>query len=96
VLYEYHVAFASVLDLTDTAILDHLDLDIGALVEEDRGLTQHLGELAHQFGYQARSSPSATGVDVVLAVFTDNLRTGRLEPELAERWDTLEDLSRRL
>jgi RES domain-containing protein len=92
VLYEYRVAFSSVLDLTDTAIREHLDLDVGRLIEEDRALTQRLGELAHQFGYQAVSSPSVTGVDIVLAVFTDNLRTGRLEPEFAERWDAPEDL----
>lgn len=37
-------------------------------------------------------SASATGVHAVLAVFTDNLRGGRLEPRIAERWDTLTDL----
>jgi RES domain-containing protein len=92
VLIEYHVALASVLDLTDAATLDHLELEAGHLVDDDRALTQQLGELTHQFGYQALCSPSATGVDAVLAVFADNLRTGRIDPELAERWETTEDL----
>jgi RES domain-containing protein len=92
VLYEYQIAFASVLDLTDAAILAHLELEAGLLVDQDRSLTQQLGELTHQFGYQALCSPSATGVDVVLAVFTDNLRTGRIEPQVAERWETIADL----
>ena len=91
-LYVYQVSFASVLDLADPEILNHLNLEIAHLVEDDRSLTQRVGELAHLFGYQAIRSLSATGVDLVLAVFTDNLRAGRLEPDLAERWDTLADL----
>jgi RES domain-containing protein len=40
-----------------------------------------------------RETPSdRTGVDAVLAVFTDNLRSGRLEPRIAERWESLADL----
>lgn len=92
VLVEYHVALASVLDLSDAQTLGHLDVQAAHLIDDDRVLTQQIGELTHQFGYQGLRSPSATGVDLVLAVFTDNLRTGRLEPELAERWETLEDL----
>lgn len=92
VLYEYRLEFASVLDLTDAETLKHLDLDPEHLVEDDRVLTRQVGELSHQFGYQALRSPSATGVDLVLAVFTDNLRAGRLDPELAERWETAADL----
>ena len=73
-------------------IVTSFELDVEHLVDDDRTLTQQLGELAHQFGYQALLSPSATGVDAVLTVFTDNLRGGRLEPWIAERWDTLTDL----
>ena len=92
VLYEYDVAFASVLDLTDAQVLADFELEPEHLVDDDRALTQQLGELAHQFGYQALLRESATGVDAVLAVFTDNLRSGRLEPRIAERWETLADL----
>ena len=48
--------------------------------------TEQLGEAA-PVRYQALLSPSATGVDAVLAVFTDNLHSGRLEPRNSERWD---------
>jgi RES domain-containing protein len=92
VLYEYAVEFASVLDLTDAPTVAKLEVETEHLIDDDRALTQELGELAHQFGYQALLSPSATGVDLVLAVFTDNLRGGRLEPRVAERWDALTDL----
>lgn len=91
-LYEYAVEFASVLDLTDAPTLAKLEVETEHLVDEDRALTRELGDLAHQFGYQALLSPSATGVDLVLAVFTDNLRGGRLEPRTRERWETLADL----
>lgn len=63
-------------------MLEHLDVTAELLVDDDRSLTQHIGEIAHQFGYQAVLSGSATGVDEVLAVFTENLRTGRLDPAL--------------
>jgi RES domain-containing protein len=92
VLYEYTVALTSVLDLTDAQMLSAFEVDVAHLVEDDRALTQQLGALAHQFGYQALLSASATGVDTVLAVFTDNLRAGRLEPRIAERWENLTDL----
>jgi RES domain-containing protein len=92
VLYEYTIDLSSVLDLTDVQTIDMFELDLVQLVDDDRTLTQQLGELAHQFGYQALLSASATKVDTVLAVFTDNLRNGRVEPRIAARWETLADL----
>lgn len=91
-LYEYRVEFTSVLDLADAETLVSFEIDVARLVEDDRTLTHQLGALAHEFGYQALLSASATGVDNVLAVFTDNLRGGRLEPRVAERWENLADL----
>jgi hypothetical protein len=35
---------------------------------------------------------SATGVDAVLAVFIENLRSGRLDYELYGTWVTLDDI----
>jgi RES domain-containing protein len=91
-LYEYDVSFASILDLTDAVVLADFELENEHLVDDDRALTRQLGELTHQFGYQALLSPSATDVGAVLCVFTDNLRSGRLEPRIAERWERLGDL----
>jgi RES domain-containing protein len=92
VLYEYTVALTSLLDLTDAQTLAAAELDVAHLVEDDRALTQQLGAMAHECGYQAVLSTSATGVDAVLAVLTDHLRGGRLEPRIAERWEHLTDL----
>jgi RES domain-containing protein len=91
-LYRYDVTLTSVLDTTDVAVLAHLELEVAQLVDDDRTMTQHLGEAAFGVGYQAVLSPSATGVDTVLAVFVDNLADGRLQPRIAEHWQTLTDL----
>jgi len=92
VLCKYTVDLSSVLDLTDEHTLGSFELDVVKLIDDDRTLTQQLGELTHQFGYQALLSASATGVGTVLAVFTDNLRSGRLEPQIVEQWERLADL----
>lgn len=91
-LYRYAVDFSNVLDLTDLATLDHLDVAPDRLLQEDRKLTHAIGELAHQFLYQGVLNGSATGVDSVLSVFTDNLRSGRLLPELETTWTDLDDI----
>jgi RES domain-containing protein len=91
-LYRYAVDFSNVLDLTDPAILDHLDVAPDRLVQEDRTLTHAIGELAHQFLYQGVLNGSATGVDRVLSVFTDNVRGGKLLPELESIWTDIVDI----
>jgi hypothetical protein len=91
-LYRYTVDFSNVLDVTDPATLDHLDVAADRLVQEDRTLTQQIGELADQFLYQGVLNGSAAGVDSVLSVFTDNLRGGRLLPELESTWTDLDDI----
>jgi RES domain-containing protein len=91
-LYQYDVALSSVLDVSDDAVFVHLGLEPAHLVDEDRTMTQHLGAVAQHAGYQAVRSPSATGIDDVLAVFVDNLAEGRLEPRLSEHWESLADL----
>ncbi len=91
-LYRYAVDVSNVLDLTDPATLNHLAVAADRLVQEDRTLTHQIGELAHQFLYQGVLNGSATGVDSVLSVFTDNLRGGRLLPELETSWTDLDDI----
>ncbi len=41
---------------------------------------------------QAIRTPSASGVDEVLAVFPELLGSGRLLPELVESWESIGDL----
>jgi RES domain-containing protein len=79
-LYRYSVDFSNVLDLTDRATLDHLDVAADRLVQEDRTLTHQIGELAHQFLYQGVLNGSATGVDSVLSVFTATFAVGASSP----------------
>ena len=81
-----------VLDLTDDRTLTQLGLSRPDLVRDDYGLTQELGEAAHQHGFQGIRTPSATGVDDVLAVFTENLAGAVLAVELLQVWATVEDL----
>ena len=92
VLYRYDVDLTAVLDLTDEGTIDHLQLDQVALVDEDVTLPRHIGEIAHQFGYQAVRNASAAGVDDVIAVLVQNLRTGVLVPSLEATWNSLDDL----
>lgn len=91
-LYRYDVSLTAVLDLTNASTLAHLGTSLESLIEEDRTLTHEIGEVAHQFGYQAVLNASATGVDDVLAVFIENLRTGTVTPTLDSTWETLDDL----
>lgn len=91
-LYRYDLSLTAVLDLTDAETLAHLDTTVELLVDEDRSLTHQIGEVAHELGHQAVLNASATGVDDVLAVFVENLRSGTVTPTLERTWKTLDDL----
>ncbi len=91
-LWRYEISLSNVLDLTEDETLDHLSLEASELVEEDRTLTHHLGEVAHQFGYQAVRNASAAGVDDVIAVFIENLRSGILNPSEDSVWNKVADI----
>ena len=92
VLYRYEVQLTAVLDLTDEGTLEHLGLDRGALVDEDVTMPRQIGEVAQQFGYQAVRNASAAGVDDVIAVLVQNLRTGVLMPSVEATWNSLDDV----
>lgn len=91
-LYRYDINLNAVLDLTHDATLVHLGTPLESLIEEDRALTHSIGEIAHQFGYQAVLNASATGVDAVLAVLIENLRSGVVAPHLESEWASVDDL----
>lgn len=91
-LWRYEISLTNVLDLTETETLGHLGLEPAELVDHDRTLTHQIGEVAHQFGYQAIRNASAAGVDDVIAVFIENLRSGVLSPSEDEAWNEVADL----
>jgi len=81
-----------VLDLGDKKVRQILGLEITDLVRPDHAFTQQIGEAAHERRFQAVRSPSATGVDQILAVFPENLAGATLAPRLEREWRTPTDL----
>jgi hypothetical protein len=92
-LYSFDVDLARVLDLCDDAVRRALDLSASDLTDDERSVPREIGVIAHGLSFQAIRSPSATGVDDVLAVFPDNIGAGKLQPLLAEEWTSLAQLS---
>lgn len=76
----------SVLDLGDADVRRGLGLEFVDLIRPDHGLTREIGEAAHERRFQAVRSPSATGVDEIIAVFPENLGAATLNPRLEKVW----------
>jgi RES domain-containing protein len=83
-LYRFEIALERVCDLTDDEVRAHVGLGRDVLTGPDWTVCQELGSTLHALGVQGISSPSATGVGAVLAVFIQHLGLGRLEPHLVE------------
>jgi hypothetical protein len=77
----------------DTSTLNTLGIAPPDLVQQDQRFTQEIGEAAHEHGFQAVRSPSATGVDHVLAVFPEKLAGAVLDVRLLGEWTTPDDLA---
>lgn len=92
-LWQLKADLTKVLDLTEPSTLTALDLDTDDLTRDDHRFTQELGEAAHQHGFNGIRTPSATGVDHVLAILPDNLAGVVVTAELIELWATVDDLS---
>lgn len=82
-----------ILDLTDENTRSHLGISFNDVVSDDFEITQQLGEATHEHGFQAIRSPSATGVDIVIAVFPENLGSTLLDQTPVETWQAPGDLS---
>jgi RES domain-containing protein len=82
-----------VLDLTDAETLEALGIAPPDLVREDHRFTQEIGEAAHEHAFQAIRSPSATGIDNVLAIFPEKLVGAVLDVKVLGEWNTAEDLA---
>ena len=92
-LFEISADLDKVLDLTDAATIKALGLTPSDLVREDHRFTQDIGEAAHQQGLQAIRSPSATGVDSIVAIFPERLAGAVLNVELIGEWNSPGDLN---
>jgi RES domain-containing protein len=91
-VWRIRVNLNRVLDLTDSTTLSILGLETADLIRDDYQLTNEIGEAAFEQRFQAILAPSATGVDRVLAVFTENLGKSILEPDLIQVWQSANDL----
>lgn len=91
-VWRINVQVGRVLDLTNPFTLDQLGIERGDLIREGYRLTREIGEAAHQQRLQAVLTPSATGVDSVVAVFPENLGGSVLRVRLVEVWNTPGDL----
>jgi RES domain-containing protein len=92
-LFEISANLDKVLDLTDDSTLGALEIVASDLVREDHQFTREIGEAAHEHGFQAIRSPSATGVDHVLAIFPEKLAGAVLDVRLLREWSTPDDLA---
>ncbi len=92
VLYRYEIELDRVLDLTSRDGRAQVGLSMDVLTGPDWTASQELGVAAHALGAKGVNSPSATGVGNVLAVFVQHVGLGRLEPQLAEEWRSLDQL----
>jgi RES domain-containing protein len=91
-MWSVSTSLDQVLDLTAAAELASLGIAMEDLTRPDHPFTQEIGEVAHERQVQAIRSPSATGVDDVLAVFSENLGAVTLHVELVETWSSVSDL----
>ncbi len=92
VVYRYEIELTRVLDLTIDAVRKATGLGSEILTGPDWTACQELGAIAHTLGTQAILSPSATGVDHVLAIFVQHIGLGTLTPTLVEEWHQPSDL----
>jgi RES domain-containing protein len=91
-LWQIDADLHSVLDLTDPSMLTALGLVADDLVREDHQFTREIGAAAHEHGFQAIRSNSATGVDQVIAMFPERLAGSILEATLLGEWNVPGDL----
>ncbi|MEX2624726.1 MAG: RES family NAD+ phosphorylase [Acidimicrobiia bacterium] len=91
-LHRYQISLHRVLDLTSVETLERLGITAAEVIGSDLRIPRQIGESSHATGSQAIRSPSATGVDDVLAVFPELLGSGQLRTELLERWESIEDM----
>lgn len=89
-IYRYSLDLQDVIDLTDPENEKLLGVDRTELTDDNRDLTQSLGDSAFSLGTQAIVSHSAADkTGLVIAVFPENLRGCDLRPELVDAWTAI-------
>lgn len=91
-LYRYAIELDRVLDLTDDNVRAGIGVGLDVLTGADWTACQQLGTTAQGLGVQAILSPSATGVDEILAVFVQHVGLSAVEPQLVEQWHSISDI----
>jgi len=87
-LYRIDVTLQLVLDLTEGATVQALNVEGADLISDDLVTCQAVGDAAHYLGAEAILAPSAAGPGSVLAIYTDRLQPGSvLTPHLLSKWD---------
>ena len=92
VLYRYEIQLERVLDLTAEEDARRVGISRQVLIGPDWSECQALGTGAHALGIQAIRSPSAAGVDDILAVFVQHIGVGTIVPSLAQECNSINDL----
>ena len=92
VLYAYQLELDRILDLTDEQVRVRIGVSHQELTANDWSMCQAIGTEAHAAGDQAIRTSSATGVDNVVAVFSELLGAGLVDVRLIERWSSPADL----
>lgn len=91
-LHRYEIALYGVLYLTNDEVRAQVGLGLDVLTGPDWTTCQELGTVVNALGVQGVSTPSATGVGDVLAVFVQHIGLGRFEPQLNEEWHSLDQV----
>lgn len=91
-LLHYEIKLEAILDLTDEAALEALDLTPEHIRSDDPTRCQEIGEAAHHLGREGILAPSATGSGQIVAVFMERLLPDS-EVKLVSTsiWDKLPD-----
>lgn len=86
-LYRYEAKLHALLDLTEPAALEAVELRQEDLRADDLRRCQAVGEAAQYAGREGIMAPSAAGDGTVLALFWDRLQPGSYVREVGyERW----------
>jgi RES domain-containing protein len=91
-LYRYAIELDRVLDLTDDNVRADIGVGLDVLTGSEWTACQQLAMTAQGLGAQAILSPSATGVDEILAVFVQHVGLSAVEPQLVEQWHSISDI----
>lgn len=94
-LYAVNLELDRVIDLRTPEALEALSVTRDELTADNQLRSRQIGTAASQLGIQALITPSAAGAGDIVAVYVDNLGTGKCEPRLVETWSVVKDVPHR-